>query len=259
MSSSTAASRAAGGARSRVTSLRVDVRSICAGCRQGRTLDIDAEGRTLRSLPGSSPPRCTLTVDVLVFGPHADDIEIGLGGTIARHVARRPRVGLCDLTRAELSSNGTPEQRLDGGSDAATRPRRGLAGESRTGPTAASTAAPDQVRGAVELIRRARARAVAIPYWHDRHPDHRATPAQLLQQGGLQERAAPLRNRHRAHGGPSGSAITSSTTARRPRSSIDVSAHYETKRAALACYRSQFADATTGRWRRASTRRHSAS
>ena len=51
-------------------------------------------------------------VDILVFGPHADDLEIGLGGTIARHVAEGHRVGLCDLTRAELSSNGTPELRL---------------------------------------------------------------------------------------------------------------------------------------------------
>ena len=53
-----------------------------------------------------------MTVDVLVFGPHADDIEIGLGGTVARHATEGLRVGLCDLTRAELSSNGTPEQRL---------------------------------------------------------------------------------------------------------------------------------------------------
>ena len=28
-----------------------------------------------------------MTLDLLVFGPHADDLEIGLGGTIARHTA----------------------------------------------------------------------------------------------------------------------------------------------------------------------------
>jgi LmbE family N-acetylglucosaminyl deacetylase len=53
-----------------------------------------------------------MNVDVLVFGPHADDIEIGLGGTVARHAAEGLRVGLCDLTGAELSSNGSPDQRL---------------------------------------------------------------------------------------------------------------------------------------------------
>ena len=50
-------------------------------------------------------------VDLLVFGPHPDDIEIGLAGTVALHVALGFRVGLCDLTRGELGSNGTPEER----------------------------------------------------------------------------------------------------------------------------------------------------
>ena len=48
-----------------------------------------------------------MSVDLLVFGPHPDDSEIGLGGTIARHAAAGHTVGLCDLTEAELSSNGT--------------------------------------------------------------------------------------------------------------------------------------------------------
>ena len=53
-----------------------------------------------------------MPLDLLVFGPHPDDLEIGLGGTIARHAAEGWRVGLCDLTRGELGSNGTPEERL---------------------------------------------------------------------------------------------------------------------------------------------------
>ena len=48
---------------------------------------------------------------LLVFGPHPDDIEIGLEGTVALHVSRGDRVGLCDLTRGELGSNGTPDER----------------------------------------------------------------------------------------------------------------------------------------------------
>ena len=52
-----------------------------------------------------------MPVDLLVFGPHPDDIEIGLGGTVARH-ARGARVGLCDLTAGEMGSNGTVEERL---------------------------------------------------------------------------------------------------------------------------------------------------
>jgi len=51
-------------------------------------------------------------VDLLVFGPHPDDLEIGVGGSIAKHVSLGHAVGLCDLTRGELGTNGTPEERL---------------------------------------------------------------------------------------------------------------------------------------------------
>jgi LmbE family N-acetylglucosaminyl deacetylase len=52
-----------------------------------------------------------LGIDLLVFGPHPDDLEIGLGGTIARHVDLGSTVGLCDMTAGEMGSNGTVEQR----------------------------------------------------------------------------------------------------------------------------------------------------
>ena len=43
-------------------------------------------------------------IDLLVFGPHPDDLEIGMGGTIARHTSAGMRVGLCDLTAGEMGS-----------------------------------------------------------------------------------------------------------------------------------------------------------
>ena len=50
-------------------------------------------------------------VDLIAFGPHPDDIEIGIGGTIARHTSLGFTVGLCDLTAGEMGSNGTVEER----------------------------------------------------------------------------------------------------------------------------------------------------
>ena len=52
-----------------------------------------------------------MSIDLLVFGPHPDDIEIGLGGTIARHAADGPPRRPVRSDRGELSSNGTPEER----------------------------------------------------------------------------------------------------------------------------------------------------
>ena len=120
-----------------------------------------------------------IPVDLLVFGPHPDDLEIGLGGTIARHTAEGYSVGLCDLTRAELSSNGTVEERQAEAQAAAQL--LGAAWRENLGwPDGGIAATSDQLRSAVDLIRRARPRTVAIPYWDDRHPDHVAS-SQVLR------------------------------------------------------------------------------
>ena len=56
-----------------------------------------------------------MQLDVLAFGPHPDDIEIGLGGTLAKRGTLGYRVGPRDLTCGELGSNGTGDERLPRG------------------------------------------------------------------------------------------------------------------------------------------------
>lgn len=114
-----------------------------------------------------------LQLDLLVFGAHPDDAEIGMGGTIAKAVREGQRVGLYDLTRAEMSSNGDPE----------LRSREAEAASSLLGLTVrGNLCLPDrgllpgsaQADKLVEVIRRHRPRAVFAPYFVDRHPDHTA-------------------------------------------------------------------------------------
>ena len=177
-------------------------------------------------------------VEVLVFGPHADDVEIGLAGTIARHAAEGVRVGICDLTRAELSSNGTPEERLTEARAAADV--LGAAWRENLGwPDGGIDGSGDQLRTAVDLIRRSRPRVVAIPYWDDRHPDHVAASEVLRRaifKGGLRryETADP-------HWQPDWVCHYFINDSVPPSFVIDVSGYYEQKRRALACYKSQFA------------------
>ena len=45
-----------------------------------------------------------LTAYILAFGAHPDDVEIGMGGTIAKHVHHGYRAAIRDLTEAEMSS-----------------------------------------------------------------------------------------------------------------------------------------------------------
>ena len=52
-----------------------------------------------------------MKVDILAFGAHPDDVEMGCGGTIAKSTALGKIVGIIDLTKGELGTNGTPELR----------------------------------------------------------------------------------------------------------------------------------------------------
>jgi bacillithiol biosynthesis deacetylase BshB1 len=177
-------------------------------------------------------------VDLLVFGPHPDDIEIGMGGTVARHVGLGHRVGLCDLTAGEMGSNGTVDERL-AEADAAARL---LAVSWRVNlrlPDRALHATTEHLTRIASLVRQARPRAVALPYWSDRHPDHVAASG-LVNEAVF---SAGLR-RFQAEGEawkPASMCFYFINDHVAPSFVVDVSDHYETKRRALACHVSQFA------------------
>lgn len=109
--------------------------------------------------------------DVLAFGAHADDVEIGMAGTIAKLVTEGKRVAICDLTNAELSSNGTVNLRKE---------EARLAAEILGVSFRTSLAFPDRglflkeeyIREIVKVIRTYRPQIVFAPYFDDRHPDH---------------------------------------------------------------------------------------
>jgi N-acetylglucosamine malate deacetylase 1 len=177
------------------------------------------------------------SVDLLVFGPHPDDLELGLGGTIARHVALGHTVGLCDLTRGEMGSNGTVEGRL-AEAQAACTVLGAIWRENLGWPDRGIDGRRDQVRSAAELIRRVRPRAVAMPYWSDRHPDHVAA-SRVLSEAVF---SSALR-RYEAAGEPwrpDWTCYYFINDSAPPSFVVDVSEYYDTKRRALACYASQF-------------------
>jgi bacillithiol biosynthesis deacetylase BshB1 len=111
------------------------------------------------------------SLDILIFGAHADDAEIGMGATIAKHTKRGLKVGLCDLTYAEMSSNGTVETRIEEAELAASilgvkvRTNLGL-------PDRGLFATQANIERITQEIRKFKPRIVFAPYWQDRHPDH---------------------------------------------------------------------------------------
>lgn len=110
-------------------------------------------------------------LDILVFGAHPDDAEIGMGGTIKKHVQAGYKVGICDLTRAEMSSNGTVELRQQEAAEASTV--LGLSARTCLGlPDRGLQLQNEQIDQIVAEIRKYRPQIVFAPYWVDRHPDH---------------------------------------------------------------------------------------
>lgn len=178
-------------------------------------------------------------VDLIVFGPHPDDIEIGAGGVVAHHAGLGFGVGLCDLTAGEMGSNGTVEERLA----EADKARAVLGADWRVNLrwTDRAIGGPEHVRSAARLIRQCRPRTVLVPYWSDRHPDHVAA-SQVLSEAvfnaGLRKYDPGIEAWK-----PAWTCYYFINDTATPSFTIDVSAAYERKRRALACYVSQFSAA----------------
>lgn len=180
-------------------------------------------------------------LDILIFAAHPDDAEIGMGGTIVKHAKAGFRVGICDLTLAELSSNGTPEIRQQEALLAGERlgltarinlrlPDRGLRSEEQ------------QIRALVRVIRACRPRIIFAPYWIDRHPDHVAC-SHLVEEAVFN---AKLR-RYTAAEGEAHDAelvyfyfIHHLPQAPQAQLVVDISETHNIKMAAIKAYRSQF-------------------
>ncbi|WP_018922277.1 bacillithiol biosynthesis deacetylase BshB1 [Salsuginibacillus kocurii] len=186
----------------------------------------------------------TNTIDILAIGAHPDDVEIGMAGTLALHQQQGYKTAICALTKAELSSNGTVESRQDEAEKAAALigateriqldfPDRGLAEER------------EAITELTRIIRRYKPTYVFVPWHEDRHPDHGAC-------GRISYEAvfnAKIRN-YKPEAGDAHSVahcfyymINSSA---KPHFVLNVSEVYETKRAALSAYQSQFSPGPAG-------------
>ncbi|MHB0885672.1 MAG: bacillithiol biosynthesis deacetylase BshB1 [Bacillota bacterium] len=173
---------------------------------------------------------------LLAVGAHPDDVEIGMGGTVAVHAAAGHEVTVVDLTRGELSTNGTPAERATEALEAARI--LGAERENLGLPDLGFTVDADSIRALVEVIRRRRPAVVLGPYWEDRHPDH-VRCSRLVTEACFAAgvaKFAPGLPPHR----PAVVAYYFINTEAVPSFVIDVSPHYQRKLAALAAHRTQF-------------------
>ncbi len=112
-------------------------------------------------------------LDLLVIAPHPDDGELGCGGTLARAKAEGLSTGILDLTRGEMGTKGTPEQRALEVEEASRL--LGLDFRGNLGlPDGGLADLPEQRLALAEAIRKLRPRILLAPLEADRHPDHTA-------------------------------------------------------------------------------------
>lgn len=112
-----------------------------------------------------------MKLDILAFGAHPDDVELGSGATLAKEVSRGRKVGIVDLTRGELGTRGTAEIRDKEAAEAA----KILGVEVRHNMCFADGFFVNDKYHQIELIkiiRKYRPEIVICNAVHDRHIDH---------------------------------------------------------------------------------------
>src|SRR5947209_12981152 len=110
-------------------------------------------------------------LDVLAIAAHPDDVEQTCGGTLLGLADRGYRTGVLDLTAGDMGSRGTPEIRIAESQAAAQRMRLAWRQNLRW-PDARLENTVSARMTLAGVIRRLRPRAVILPYWTGRHPDH---------------------------------------------------------------------------------------
>jgi len=186
-------------------------------------------------MTGSSRPG----LDVLAIFAHPDDAELLCGGALARSVDRGEQVGILDLTRGELGSQGSAEIRA-----AEAEAARGALGvhlrENAGLPDGGLEDRDDARRVVAGWIRVLRPRVVVTHWMVGRHPDHEAA-ARLVTAGSflaglrkLELPEAPFRPERIVH------ALAFREDAPAPSFVVDVTDTMDRKMEALACFPSQF-------------------
>ena len=112
-----------------------------------------------------------IKLDILAFGAHPDDVELGCSGTIAKEISLGKKVGIIDLTRGELGTRGSAEIRDNEAAKAAevlgisTRENLGF----RDGFFANDEKHQLEI---IKMIRKYQPEVVLCNAIHDRHIDH---------------------------------------------------------------------------------------
>lgn len=180
-----------------------------------------------------------MKVDVLAFGPHPDDVELFVGGTLLRLAAQGHRTAIIDLTAGEMGTRGTQEQRKTESEEAAkflgVASRRCL----DLGDSQLTADWPSKI-AVVEAIRELKPRIVITNYWESNHPDH-AVSGRLVAEATYLAGLTKLGASGEPHR-PNRVLYYFLPYRVVPSFVVDISDYYQKKLSAIEAHRSQFHD-----------------
>ncbi|MCY0978779.1 bacillithiol biosynthesis deacetylase BshB1 [Chryseobacterium wangxinyae] len=119
-----------------------------------------------------------MKTDILAFGAHPDDVELGCGGTIAKLISEGKTCVIIDLTKGELGTRGTDQTRHEEATESAKI--LGVAARENLGMKDGFLINSEEYQmEIVKMIRKYRPEIVLANAIDDRHPDH-AKAAKLV-------------------------------------------------------------------------------
>lgn len=115
-------------------------------------------------------------MDILAIAAHRDDVEQTCGGTLLKAAQRGQKTAILDLTRGEMGTRGTAEDRAREAAEAARILKVSWRGALDIPDTRVENTYENRLKVA-RVIRMLRPKVVILPYWEARHPDHaKASP-----------------------------------------------------------------------------------
>ncbi len=184
-----------------------------------------------------------MPVDILALAAHRDDVEQTCAGTLLKMAERGHSTGILDLTRGEMGTRGSMEDRAHEAAEAA----RILQVSWRQ--------ALDIPDGRVEnnwenrlkvarVLREQRPRVLILPYWEGRHPDH-YTASTLGYEAAFLSGLSKLPVEGSAHR-PFKIIYASLYRDVRPTFVVDITDQFERRFESLMAYKTQFSDQHAG-------------
>jgi len=119
----------------------------------------------------SATPPNPLALDILAVAAHRDDVEQTCGGTLLKMAQMGHRTGILDLTKGEMGTRGSAEDRAREALDAAKILCVSWRHALDVPDGRVENTWENRVKVA-RVIRETTPRVLILPYWKGRHPDH---------------------------------------------------------------------------------------